>query len=138
MLPTATISPSPYAMSKTDKAKTAASAILHGHNPQDALHAVAQKDRGGATAASIPKSGSGGRLKPSPVSIPKQDFTDHAAATDPKTPKTPADEGIEFFEHASIQAPIQVYELRLDPDGGPNKDRSVCPVATISNRELNA
>lgn len=44
-----------------------------------------------------------------------------------KTPKTPADEGIDFFESAFKQGekPIQVYELQLDPDGGPNKDRSV-------------
>ena len=45
----------------------------------------------------------------------------------PKTPKTPADEGLDFFESAFKQGepPIQVYELRLDPDGGPNKDKSV-------------
>ncbi len=45
----------------------------------------------------------------------------------PVTPKTPADEGIEFFQSASTagEAPIRVYELRLDADGGPHKDRSV-------------
>ncbi|KIY70306.1 glycoside hydrolase family 133 protein [Cylindrobasidium torrendii FP15055 ss-10] len=44
----------------------------------------------------------------------------------PVTPKTPADEGIEFFESASApgDSPIRVYELRLDADGGPHKDRS--------------
>ncbi len=44
-----------------------------------------------------------------------------------KTPKTPADEAIDFFESAIVpgQAPIRVYELVLDDDGGPNKDRSV-------------
>ncbi|KAL6304577.1 glycoside hydrolase family 13 protein [Sparassis latifolia] len=44
----------------------------------------------------------------------------------PKTPKTPADEGIDFFEAAFKQGdrPIRVYELQLDPDGGPNKDRA--------------
>lgn len=44
-----------------------------------------------------------------------------------KTPKTPADDGLDFFESAigAGEAPIQVYELKLDPDGGPNKDRSV-------------
>lgn len=43
------------------------------------------------------------------------------------TPKTPADEGKEFFlsERSTYERPICVYELRLDPDGGPNKDRSV-------------
>lgn len=45
----------------------------------------------------------------------------------PTTPKTPADEGLEFFSSAPTQGetPILVYELRLDPDGGPNKDRQV-------------
>lgn len=44
----------------------------------------------------------------------------------PNTPKTPADEGKEFFlsERLEGEQPIRVYELRLDPDGGPNKQRS--------------
>jgi len=43
------------------------------------------------------------------------------------TPKTPADEGIEFFQSEShpAESPIRVYELHLDPDGGPNTDRIV-------------
>jgi glycogen debranching enzyme len=46
----------------------------------------------------------------------------------PVTPKTPADEGIDFFE-AEItegEAPIRVYELGLDPNGGPSKRLTVC------------
>jgi glycogen debranching enzyme len=45
-----------------------------------------------------------------------------------KTPKTPADEGIDFFESAirHNEAPIRVYELPLEPDGGPSKSREVC------------
>ena len=45
----------------------------------------------------------------------------------PNTPKTPADEGIEFFQselHPG-ESPIRVYDLRLDPDGGPSKELSV-------------
>ena len=66
------------------------------------------------------------------VVIPKHDPL--ASSGDaPKTPKTPADEGIEFFESATSQEPIRVYELRLDPDGGPNKDRSVeCPSFSLA------
>ena len=44
-----------------------------------------------------------------------------------KTPKTPADDGIDFFE-SSIkhgEAPIHVHELPLEPDGGPSKSREV-------------
>ena len=61
-----------------------------------------------------------------PIIIPPKD-TAADASDAPKTPKTPADEGIDFFESAFKQgdAPIRVYQLQLDPDGGPNKSRSV-------------
>ena len=48
----------------------------------------------------------------------------------PTTPRTPADEGKEFFlsERSEGEQPIRVFELRLDPDGGPSKQRSAsCP-----------
>ncbi|KZT27841.1 glycoside hydrolase family 133 protein [Neolentinus lepideus HHB14362 ss-1] len=73
----------------------------------------------------------GSRLKniPGPkVKIPTNGGSSSAGSspTSTKTPKTPADEGIEFFEFAPIAAdqPIRVFELRLDPDGGPDKDKS--------------
>lgn len=55
---------------------------------------------------------------------------DSSAGSSPtitKTPKTPADEGIDFFESAIRhgEAPIRVYELPLEPDGGPSKSREV-------------
>jgi glycogen debranching enzyme len=58
------------------------------------------------------------------VSIPQPDVSQSFPA--PTTPKTPADEGIEFFQ-STVQrdTPIRVYELRLDADGGPNKDALV-------------
>ncbi|GLB41961.1 putative glycogen debranching enzyme, glucanotransferase domain [Lyophyllum shimeji] len=64
------------------------------------------------------------------VHIPKSKSTHSSSPashpTTPVTPKTPADEGIEFFESSSRpgEAPIRAYELRLDTDGGPHKDRS--------------
>ncbi|THH32030.1 hypothetical protein EUX98_g2165 [Antrodiella citrinella] len=67
------------------------------------------------------------------VQIPKTSFGPNGASvlnsgspTTPKTPKTPADEGLDFFESAFTQGEqaIKVYELPLDPDGGPSKDRS--------------
>jgi glycogen debranching enzyme len=58
------------------------------------------------------------------VSIPNPDFSQSKSPT--ATPKTPADEGIEFFQSAlQGDSPIRVYDLRLDSDGGPNKDASV-------------
>lgn len=67
--------------------------------------------------------------KPS-VSIPapsaQEDDRDAEGVVEPKTPKTPADEGIEFFENVGKKdVAISVYELRLDPDGGPNKEGAV-------------
>ncbi|KAI5124195.1 hypothetical protein M0805_005046 [Coniferiporia weirii] len=91
-------------MSKAQKAKAAASAIVHGHNP-----VKASKD-------------SDERVASPTIDIPKHSFVPSAI----KTPKTPADEGIDFFEAAVVpgEDPIQVYELKLDPDGGPSKDKS--------------
>lgn len=53
----------------------------------------------------------------------------NSSPTITKTPKTPADDGIDFFESAIRhgEAPIRVYELPLEPDGGPSKSREVCP-----------
>ena len=66
------------------------------------------------------------------VHIPKythddKQNSDKTSPTTPRTPKTPADEGIDFFESAFKEGDeaVRVYELQLDPDGGPNKDRSV-------------
>ncbi|KAF8511839.1 glycoside hydrolase family 13 protein [Hysterangium stoloniferum] len=58
----------------------------------------------------------------SSVQIPESDLTQKSL----KTPWTPADEGLAFFESPIIQGdePIRVYELQLDPDGGPNKSRA--------------
>lgn len=42
----------------------------------------------------------------------------------PLTPRTPAEEGLDFFGSAvkAGEEPIRVYELRLGADGGPSKD----------------
>lgn len=44
-----------------------------------------------------------------------------------KSLKTPADEGIAFFEslRSPGEEPVRVFELQLDPDGGPSKDKAV-------------
>ena len=69
------------------------------------------------------------------VSIPKPDFS--APSLDPTTPKTPADEGLEFFQSTVLgDKPIQVYELRLDADGGPNKDASVSVRLASNDRAI--
>lgn len=69
------------------------------------------------------------------VKIPKNNFSreNSQSPKTPKTPKTPADEGLEYFESAFKQGeePVRVYEMQLDPDGGPNKNRSVCFTAAL-------
>ncbi|TFK32810.1 glycoside hydrolase family 13 protein [Crucibulum laeve] len=61
-------------------------------------------------------------IHPQSLTFQSQDSS-HLEA--PTTPKTPADEGIEFFQSQvrNGECPIRVYELRLDVDGGPHKDR---------------
>lgn len=79
----------------------------------------------------MPKAAKKAKAALSSVKIPKPDFSQSngTSPVTPITPKTPADEGIEFFESASKgDQPIRVYELRLDPDGGPNKDRAVSTI----------
>ena len=70
--------------------------------------------------------------KPTLVSIPK--YRGPSETDTIRTPKTPQDEGIFWFEHSDSRGePIQVYELKLEPDGGPNKDRMVCSSAHPPN-----
>ncbi|KAG6844634.1 hypothetical protein H0H87_005291 [Tephrocybe sp. NHM501043] len=66
------------------------------------------------------------KQKPASVFIPPSTSSHSLSPTTPTTPKTPADEGIEFFQSQPQpgDAPIRVYELHLDTDGGPHKDRS--------------
>jgi hypothetical protein len=81
------------------KAAAAINAVAHGHDPRKAVHAL---------------------------TIPPND-ADHRRDASVHTPKTPADEAIEYFESAVSDGEhrVNVYEPALDDDGGPNKDRSV-------------
>ncbi|KAG9123786.1 hypothetical protein FRC07_013965 [Ceratobasidium sp. 392] len=94
-----------------EKAKAAVSAVAHGRNPKassvEEVVAVGKHRKGGV---------------PPPVSLPKERYADA-----PKTPgpKTPADEAIDFFESTERGTKhINVYELKLEEDGGPNRERS--------------
>ncbi|KAI0046033.1 glycoside hydrolase family 133 protein [Auriscalpium vulgare] len=65
---------------------------------------------------------------PGTLTIPPAGSASSSAASSPntaKTPRTPADEGIAFFESdiGSSEGPVRVYELPLEPDGGPSKNR---------------
>lgn len=113
-------------MSKIEKVKAATSAAFHGRDPKDAVAALSSSSTRMKT-----KEGNSGVALP-PMSIPTGGFEPSSSL---KTPKTPADEGIDFFESAVVgDAPIQVYELKLDADGGPNKDRSVSGMSITSRQ----
>lgn len=58
------------------------------------------------------------------VEIPKNSFNFSETET-LRTPKTPQNEGIIWFESDTGKEPVQVYEVVLEADGGPNKDRAV-------------
>ena len=104
-------------MSGTDNSSVSASANGLAKPQQDvATRVLHSKMRDGIERVASPT-----------IDLPKNPFVEDKTSPGAlKTPKTPADEGIEFFESANTGgAPIQVYELKLDPDGGPNKDRAV-------------
>ncbi|KAF9054347.1 glycoside hydrolase family 13 protein [Panaeolus papilionaceus] len=64
--------------------------------------------------------------KPS-ISIPNNNkSSSNSTSSSPISPKTPADEAIDFFQSSpsDTESPIKVYELRLEPDGGPSKPLS--------------
>src|SRR4051794_32789213 len=61
---------------------------------------------------------------PMRVDIPKHD--PNLSETEAlRTPKTPQNEGLNWFESYTGTEAVQVYELALEADGGPNKDRAV-------------
>ena len=94
-------------MSVTDKAFAAVDAVAHGKNPLNAVGAI----------------NSGGDRSTPSITIPD---INRLSLSEVNTPKTPADEAIDYFEAlAPKDATIQVYELKLDPDGGPSKEKSV-------------
>ena len=95
----------------------------HPTSPPPTMSKAAKRAKAHITAVAIPKT--------NPAEV-----KDTSPQT-PKTPKTPADEGIDFFESAISKEGqhIQVFELRLDPDGGPNKDRAVSTFSFLSKHE---
>lgn len=53
----------------------------------------------------------------------------------PRTPRTPADEAIAYFSsEGQKQEEVQVWELALEDDGGPNDARSVSLLRVPSSK----
>lgn len=64
------------------------------------------------------------KQRPMKVDIPKHSL--HASEAESiRTPKTPQNEGLIWFESEASHGLVQVYEVTLEADGGPHKDRVV-------------
>lgn len=69
-----------------------------------------------------------GKPRPEPITMPANngDARPHnAGPRTPRTPKTPQDEALAFFSGDHQGAPVQVWELVLEDDGGPGEGKSV-------------
>jgi hypothetical protein len=78
--------------------------------------------------------------RPSEISLPKpfstKEASDSSNRATPRTPRTPADEAIAFFgSETGNQGEVQVWELILEDDGGPNQARSVSSTLNPSGIE---
>ncbi|WVQ80205.1 glycogen debranching enzyme [Cryptococcus sp. DSM 104549] len=62
-------------------------------------------------------------IKPSNIPIPKPGKS-HADGEGRRTPKTPQDEAIAFFSGEHEGEPVQVWELALEDDGGPDASKT--------------
>lgn len=72
----------------------------------------------------------GGNTRKAPIGLDVKGLTGGSGGLSPTTSKalrTPAEEGLEFFGGSVKpgEAPIQVYELKLEADGGPAHDMQV-------------
>lgn len=70
--------------------------------------------------------------RPTEISLPASTpFTGNTSGSGktPRTPRTPADEAIAYFSaEGQQQEEVQIWELPLEDDGGPNDARSVSPI----------
>lgn len=100
---------------------------------KDKIKNVLKKDEQPAQPRPPPQSSapSTGTAKPAPSSIkmPEQSTNGHhsSSTNGVKTPKTPQDEAIAFFSSGADGQPVQVWELWLEDDGGPEASKSVSP-----------
>ncbi|ORY30247.1 putative glycogen debranching enzyme [Naematelia encephala] len=64
------------------------------------------------------------KVTPGSIKLPSSNGHSNApAASGQKTPKTPQDEAIAFFSSGEDSAPVQVWELWLEDDGGPGQGK---------------
>lgn len=83
----------------------------------------------GGSSDSHSNSKSSSSSRPTEISLPASTpFTGNTSGSGktPRTPRTPADEAIAYFSaEGQQQEEVQIWELPLEDDGGPNDARSV-------------
>jgi hypothetical protein len=125
-------------MAIKDKVKKAAKA-LKGDEPSQAQTSTTAKTNDKSTpvssstptlaTASTPASSKS--APPTSIEMPQSNGKSHTngngSTNGVKTPKTPQDEAIAFFSSGADGQPVQVWELWLEDDGGPDDSKSVSP-----------
>lgn len=105
---------------------------------KDKIKSVLKKDdQPSSTSQSSSKSKAKAAPAPAPTSIemPKKTNGHSTSTNDVKTPKTPQDEAIAFFSSGTDGQPVQVWELWLEDDGGPDANKEVCQVSLCDRVE---
>ena len=119
-------------MAIKDKVKKAAKALVKDEPKQSSTPATTTATATPAAAApvepaSAPKATAPKVAAPTSIEMPKSTGKATNGSTNGvKTPKTPQDEAIAFFSSGSDGQPVQVWELWLEDDGGPDEAKSVC------------
>lgn len=101
---------------------TVSSALKKAANTLNPKSSSNSNDRATATTTTA-STGS----KPTGIKLPTSTHpTSHSGhGHGVKTPKTPQDEAIAFFSGEADGAPVDVYELWLEDDGGPGHGKDV-------------
>ena len=116
-------------MAIKDKVKKAAKALVKDEPKQSSTPSTTTTPAAAAPVepASTPKA-----APPTSIEMPKSNGKSTNGSTHGvKTPKTPQDEAIAFFSSGSDGQPVQVWELWLEDDGGPDEAKSVCPLISL-------
>lgn len=103
-------------MAIKDKVKKAAKALVKDEPKQSSTPSTSNPTTAPKTTA------------PTSIEMPKSNgkHATNGSTNGVKTPKTPQDEAIAFFSSGSDGQPVQVWELWLEDDGGPDEAKSVC------------
>jgi hypothetical protein len=107
-------------MAIKDKVKKAAKALVKEEPKQSSTPSTITPTSTPATATKT--------TAPTSIEMPKSNgkHATNGSTNGVKTPKTPQDEAIAFFSSGSDGQPVQVWELWLEDDGGPDEAKSVC------------